>query len=164
MTDSLRHAQPVLAAASSAGFRESGLQSLRCLDDANAWPIVAVRSSGLALESIVGYVEENTSPSGQIIRSLASESYLRMLVSISNERFKTNYTRIERFRGKLWALSQNSIPKLRSSEGIWEDADLRKERKRAEGLRRKEELRQACHSKDFVPREDEDLSLAFLES
>ena len=59
MAATLKHAQPVLAAASAAGFRESGLQSLKNLDDADAFPIVAVRTSGLALESIIGIRESN---------------------------------------------------------------------------------------------------------
>ncbi|KAL2042679.1 hypothetical protein N7G274_004438 [Stereocaulon virgatum] len=58
MAASLYHAQPILTAAINAGFRESGIQSLKNLDDANAFPMVAIRTAGLALESIVGVVSE----------------------------------------------------------------------------------------------------------
>lgn len=115
MTATLKHARPVLAAASSAGFRESGLQSLRCLDAvgehrrqaADVSPIVAVRSSGLFLESIIGYTycsddgEDAGSPPSTMIHSLVTEEYLHLLVSIANERFTINSERIERFRTHL---------------------------------------------------------------
>ncbi|KAL8875598.1 MAG: hypothetical protein Q9192_009023, partial [Flavoplaca navasiana] len=42
-TASLSHAAPILSAAISAGFRESGVQSLKNLTDPNAIPMVAVR-------------------------------------------------------------------------------------------------------------------------
>ncbi|OQV07716.1 hypothetical protein CLAIMM_12111 [Cladophialophora immunda] len=50
----LRHARPLLAAAVNAGFRESGVQSLRALDDAEHGVMVAVRTAGLAFETLVG--------------------------------------------------------------------------------------------------------------
>lgn len=68
---------------------------------------------------------------------MVSESYLRTLVQIANERFVVNSQRIERFRRALLRLDV----KVKESEdgGEWEPADVRRERKRAEGLRRKEE-------------------------
>ncbi|KAI5301881.1 hypothetical protein KEM55_001450, partial [Ascosphaera atra] len=102
MCATLKHAQPVLAAASSAGFRESGLQGLRCLDDEAAHPIVAVRSAGLQLQSVIGYQEEQGDGDGSpVLRSLVSESYLQTLVAAANDRFATNTVRKERFRTKL---------------------------------------------------------------
>ncbi|KAL2007534.1 hypothetical protein VTN00DRAFT_8972 [Thermoascus crustaceus] len=153
MAATLKHAQPVLTAASSAGFRESGLQSLRCLDDDNdddtSPIIVAVRSSGLSLESIVGYCDGEDGNGEPIIRSLVTEEYLRMLVGIANERFEVNADRVERFQTKLMELF--SVPqaaqsgskgkgkgKVKSRPAGWEDPEARRERKRAEGLRRKE--------------------------
>ena len=144
MAASLQHANPVLAAASSSGFRESGLQSLRCLESADDGPspIVAVRSSGLALESIIGYCDDEEATEEPIIRSLVSEEYLQMLVALSNERFQTNGERKERFRTLLLELcSENHGKKGRGREkgGNWEDAETRRERKRAEGLKKREE-------------------------
>ncbi|QVM11024.1 hypothetical protein D8B26_005675 [Coccidioides posadasii str. Silveira] len=161
MAESLKHAQPVLAAASSAGFRESGIQSLRCLDDSNACPIVAVRSSGLALESIIGYVEKGNSPEESTVRSLVSEEYLRMLVSIANERFQSNYARMDRFRTKLLALSSGSPSNLSSQKREWEDADRRRERKRAEGLQRREAARKAAKPNDKTPESEDEMPLDF---
>ncbi|KAL1970337.1 hypothetical protein VTN77DRAFT_5497 [Rasamsonia byssochlamydoides] len=178
MAATLKHAQPVLSAASSAGFRESGLQSLRCLDfmndrpdqqmttvsDAAASPIVAVRSSGLSLESIIGYCEEDPNNDGDdhdssdeppVFRSLVTEEYLQMLVALANERFVVNNERVERFRTRLLELCSESLsspsqttttttaPKHKGKKKPpdWEDAQARRERKRAEGLQMQKEAR-----------------------
>ena len=163
MTSTLQQAQPVLAAASSSGFRESGLQSLRCLDEGNegANPIVAVRSSGLSLESIIGYCDEATednddtddgTPGNEpVIRSLVTEEYLEMLVAISNERFAVNTERKDRFRLSLLELcspeqSRGSKTKEKPRPPGWEDPETRRERKRAEGLMRKKILEGQTHA------------------
>lgn len=136
MAASLYHAQRVLAAAINAGFRESGVQSLKNLNDANAFPMVAVRTSGLAFESLIGFTER----SGQveIVQSLVSEDYLGILVDIANERFGANTERIKRFEQELFCQSSKSV--------VWEDAESRKARKRAEGLARQAIL-QRSHGK-----------------
>lgn len=93
--------------------------------------MVAVRTQGLALDSIIGY--EDTQ--GRMI-STVSESYLRTLVKIANQRFAVNTERKERFRRALLHSSESdSVPT------DWEPADVRRERKRAEGLRKREEMR-----------------------
>ncbi|EAL85804.1 DUF207 domain protein [Aspergillus fumigatus A1163] len=142
MAATLHHAHPVLSAAATSGFRESGLQSLRCLEGENGpSPIVAVRSAGLSLES------------EPVIRSLVTEEYLQMLVAISNERFLVNAERKERFRTnllKLCSTEQLCGPKTRSKakhEG-WEDPAARRERKRTEGLMRKKFLETQTKSAD----------------
>ncbi|KAL4917769.1 methyltransferase TYW3-domain-containing protein [Aspergillus aurantiobrunneus] len=153
MAATLHHAQPVLSAASSSGFRESGLQSLRCLEGDHApSPIIAVRSAGLALESVIGYCEDDGGGgderygSGEpIIRSLVSEEYLRMLVAMSNERFSVNSERKDRFRtamlnGCSTENSNGAKAKGRTRPPGWEDPEKRKERMRAEGLMRKKQL------------------------
>ncbi|KAF9884755.1 hypothetical protein FE257_001245 [Aspergillus nanangensis] len=150
MTATLQHAQPVLAAASSSGFRESGLQSLRCLDgDENGpSPIIAVRSAGLSLESIIGYCEESEEDDGEeIIRSLVTEEYLQMLVSISNERFAINTERKTRFRTNLLELCSSAPAGAPKGKGKlrplgWEDPGKRRERMRAEGLMRKNQKKE----------------------
>ncbi|KAL4963906.1 tRNA wybutosine-synthesizing 3 family protein [Aspergillus stella-maris] len=147
MTANLHHAQPVLSAASSSGFRESGLQGLRCLEGDNGpSPIVAVRSAGLALESIIGYCEDNDSESEEpIIRSLVSEEYIQMLVNMSNERFTVNAERKERFRTAVMrnCSAENSSGTAKTkgkTKAGWENPEQRRERKRAEGLARKKML------------------------
>ncbi|EED19343.1 DUF207 domain protein [Talaromyces stipitatus ATCC 10500] len=157
MAATLHHAHPVLAAASHAGFRESGLQSLRCLevshssgpnqhltDTASHSPIVAVRSSGLALESVIGYCEYVEDDSEPVMRSLVTEEYLRMLVALANDRFGVNKERVERFQNRLLDLykmgldgTPNTAHKRQPPD--WEDPQARKERKRIEGLKRQAE-------------------------
>ncbi|CAN9133859.1 unnamed protein product [Alternaria alternata] len=64
--------------------------------------------------------------------------YLRTLIKIANERFKINFDRISRFRQ---ALLQTYEPKLlNGTKADWEDADVRKRRKREEGLARQQAL------------------------
>ncbi|ODH49287.1 hypothetical protein GX48_04627 [Paracoccidioides brasiliensis] len=137
MASSLKHAQPVLAAATAAGFRESGIQSLRCLDDTKSYPIVAVRSSGLALESIIGCHQHHHGNENEgAARSLVSEDYLRMLLAAANERFKINSDRRERFWAKLQELSLGHPGDVSSRKAGWENPEARRLRKREEGLRR----------------------------
>jgi tRNA wybutosine-synthesizing protein 3 len=193
MTASLQHARPVLSAASSAGFRESGLQSLRCLDyEGNhpksqtrvdvGFPIVAVRSSGLALESIIGYCEANEEIShigesgddheNLIIRSLVTEEYLTLLVNIANERFEENRRRVERFRTNLLQSLVSVIPKsstLKQAEvnrnprkGDWEDPIARRERKRAEGLLRQSVISQRRETDDQVKIDNEESQMSVV--
>ena len=147
MTASLHHAQPILAAAINAGFRESGIQSLRNLDDSEAFPMVAIRTAGVALESLVGFIpdrmkdqKDGTETEEHIIR-IVSEEYLELLVNIANERFKTNAERMKRFEQDLF--------KRESGLGqAWEDSKSRQERKRAEGLKQQRMLREAQTNQD----------------
>ncbi|RLL94038.1 hypothetical protein CFD26_102838 [Aspergillus turcosus] len=159
MAATLQHAHPVLSAAATSGFRESGLQSLRCLEGENGpSPIVAVRSAGLSLESVIGYCEfsdeeDDTSSKEPVIRSLVTEEYLQMLVAISNERFSINAERKERFRTSLLNLcsgeqSSGSRTRLKAKPEGWEDPAARRERKRAEGLMRKKVLEAQAKTAD----------------
>ena len=125
MTASLHHAQPILTAAIDAGFRESGVQSLKNIDDDNSFPMVAVRSSGLSFESLVGYVDD-VGPVEKI-KSLVTSDYLEIMVQIANERFLTNAERMRRFEARLF--DDQQIMKYKES------SQSRRERKKAEGLR-----------------------------
>jgi len=62
--------------------------------------MVAVRSSGLAYDCIVGYCPADSGEDAQIV-PMVSEAYLRTLLAIANQRFKTNEERRERFRKAL---------------------------------------------------------------
>lgn len=121
----------------SAGFRESGIHSVTG-GDPN--PVVAIRTMGLAFSSIIGYA----APSGEI-KPMVPETYLRTLVQIANERFAVNTERTERFRRALLGLD---VKPKEGADGKWEPADARKERKRAEGLRRKQELEMRRKAED----------------
>jgi len=105
--------------------------------------MVGIRSMGLALESIIGF-EEN----GMEI-CMVPEWQLKTLLEISNERFLENSKRIERFRLLLKELGGAAQEIGRGKDG-WEDAQVRRERKRAEGLKRSQEL--------FSKREDEKMN------
>ncbi|KAK5319168.1 hypothetical protein LTR93_007863 [Exophiala xenobiotica] len=153
----LQHARPLLAAAINAGFRESGLQSLRILDDPEHGAMVAVRTAGLAFETVVGVVSQSeVSAHGggeseeeegcEVMTSLVSEEYLSMCVGVVNERFKWNDGRRERFREELRkAMVREGLSVAEGEEmreNGWEDKDERRKRKRMEGLSRQRDKTQ----------------------
>lgn len=147
LTASLSDAQAVLSAASSAGFRESGAMALSSSVDGTVTPMLAVRSTGLGFDSIIGYQNDDSS-----IHSLVSEEYLELLVNTANERFKTNNERIERFRSALSTSCYAGKAKNGESFGSpWEDKDARKARKRAEGLAKQKEKLEEEKSKMETP-------------
>ncbi|KIW71420.1 hypothetical protein PV04_03589 [Phialophora macrospora] len=147
---SLLHARPLLAAAINAGFRESGVQSLRVLDPAEAdkGVMVAVRTAGLGFDTVVGYVAEREDEDGHegTIHQVVGEEYLRMCVEVVNERFGWNEERRERFRAELKrAMQREGMASGLGSEEVdgqdqrtsrlgWEDKEARRRRKREEGL------------------------------
>lgn len=110
---------------------------------------------GLGLESLIGR-ETNG-----IKHCTVSGEYLKALIRIANERFVDNARRIVRFRTYLReALSSPSrdgaAKKKGDGEGgIWEDAETRKERKRAEGLKRADEVRKMREELEQQQRERE---------
>jgi len=146
LTASLHDAQQVLASAIQAGFRESGAINLTS-ENHPTTPLVAVRSSGLGFDCLVGYVGED----GNMF-SFVSENYLRLLVQTANKRFKTNMDRISRFQSLLLSkyekISTNHPEKLKN---------LRDSRKREESvICRKQELQTAghdCGESSFKPSE-----------
>ena len=154
MTASLAHASSVLAAAINAGFRESGVQSLKNLDDPlNAFPMVAVRTSGLAFESLIGYAVEDThiDEAKGDIHSLVSEDYLGMLLEVANERFQANKQRMHRFEMGLFRTEQ-------SKPTEWETHQSRQARKRADGLARRHALKSESRGErveKIAPEEDD---------
>ncbi|KAK1990852.1 hypothetical protein LX36DRAFT_647319 [Colletotrichum falcatum] len=158
LTASLAHAQLLLKCAFAAGFRESGALNLlpaaaaaaptapqdACSSSSSppVTPMVGVRTMGLALESLVGYVDDDggDGDNDEARHCTVSAGYLRDLVQIANERFAENAVRIARFRAALREALAAPPPKLGEGGAAWEDAAARRERKRAEGLRRKEVL------------------------
>ncbi|KAF3768801.1 hypothetical protein M406DRAFT_250987 [Cryphonectria parasitica EP155] len=157
LTASPYHAQLILRCGLQAGFRESGaINLIPPFSSSNssslatppppppATPIVAIRSMGLGLESLIGR-ETNG-----IKHCTVSGDYLKALIKIANERFGENTRRIERFRGLLRAAvggggGGTGIGRVRMGDGggAWENAEIRRERKRLEGLKRAEEVRRA---------------------
>ncbi|KAK6224326.1 tRNA wybutosine-synthesizing protein [Colletotrichum tabaci] len=145
LTASLAHAQLLLKCALAAGFRESGALNLlpattAAPEDESSSPVtpmVGVRTMGLALESLIGYVDDDDD---EARHCTVTADYLRDLMQIANERFAENAARIARFRAALQEAAAGPPPKLGEGGAEWEDAAARRERKRAEGLRRKEEM------------------------
>jgi len=151
----LQHARPLLAAAINAGFRESGLQSLRILDDPEHGAMVAVRTAGLAFETVIGIVSQSevsadcreSEEERDVMTSLVSEEYLSMCVGVANERFRWNDGRRERFREELrramaregLAMAVGAGEGEERRENGWEAKDERRRRKRMEGLSRQRE-------------------------
>jgi len=150
LTASPSHAQLVLGCALQAGFRESGAVNLIASRDEPVMPMVAVRSMGLTLESLIGQQV------GEDQQQLVSVQHLRTLMSVANERFVENTKRIARFQHALSATKQPPPLKKNAEGQAWEDAAARRERKRAEGLRRKAEMQKDKHS----PMEDTDEPVA----
>jgi tRNA wybutosine-synthesizing protein 3 len=114
-----------------AGFRESGIGSVTGTDPT---PLVAIRTAGLAFDCVIGHATESGS-----IRLLVPPSYIRMMLNVANQRFVANGERRERFRQALL----RGLAANRSDGGRpdgWEPEHIRRERKRAEGLRRRAEL------------------------
>lgn len=128
------HAQLLLRCGLEAGFRESGAVNLTAKAGASATPMVAIRSTGLAFESLIG-VHVNGRPEPTV-----SSEYLRSLVRVANERFAENDKRMGRFRDAVRRVLQAGS---KMNDGDWEDPHVRRERKKAEGLRRREELASA---------------------
>ncbi|KAI9786424.1 MAG: hypothetical protein M1839_006884 [Geoglossum umbratile] len=139
---SLKHAQFVLNAALQAGFRESGAINITSNSEGETTPIIAVRSMGLAFDSVIGYLHDSSdsAPTSPIFSSVG-EPYLRSLVAIGNIRFQENTRRIKRFVEALDIAYQPRVV-LKPKDREWEDADLRRERKRAEGLKKKQTLQE----------------------
>ncbi|KAF5010662.1 hypothetical protein FDECE_3202 [Fusarium decemcellulare] len=133
-TASPEHAQILLRCALQAGFRESGALNIVPSGKDTAMPMVAIRTMGLAFESLVGQQIDGRR------QCLVSPGYLKTLVHIANERFVENTKRIGRFRDAFRGAVSAPAPRRNPEGHEWEDATARRERKRAEGLRRKAEL------------------------
>lgn len=100
-------------------------------------PMVAIRSMGLLLESLVG------EQVGARRSCSVTPDYLERLLDISNQRFQENTKRIARFRA---AVLEATNAKTKKDGTEWEDAEARRARKREEGLRRREEVLQRQHT------------------
>jgi tRNA wybutosine-synthesizing protein 3 len=138
----VEEAQAALHAAVQSGFRESGISGLLDSKSRPSTPMVAVRSSGLALDSVIGFKDPDSSVTGaSCIQAMVSESYLRAIVKLANDRFTTNEERKLRFRAA-WRQQTSLNPRSLTNEttGVHESSAARKERLRMEGLERKHQM------------------------
>ena len=136
LAESLVEAQKVLSAAQQAGFRESGFSSVQGQDGV---VMVAVRTMGLSFDNIVGVLDGKPAVEAAP-KLLVDEDYLHVLVQLANEKFKVNADRTQRFRS---LLAEKYVAKV---DEEWEDATVRRARKRAEGLMRKAALEQQAQN------------------
>lgn len=110
--------------------------------------MVAIRSMGLALESMVGLLDSN----GEAM-CCVSDNSLGGLLTICNERFEENNKRKERF----WKALEDGLEVGRPGDaqrkkcgdygGIWEDKEVRRERLRREGLERSKAKNESTNTK-----------------
>lgn len=118
--------------------------------------MVGIRSMGLALESLIGYHSN-----GQEFCTVSPRE-LKILVEISNERFGENEKRISRFRELLKQLTHEGAEKGKR-KGVdgeeWEDPSVRRERKKAEGLLKRQQLKEAEQGQNSET--EENSSIAF---
>lgn len=121
--------------------------------------MVAVRTAGLAFDSIVAYMNA----AGTLV-PMVSDEYMRTLLQVANDRFMTNSERKERFRqGLLVQVHGKATTNGKGKD--WEPAEQRRERKRAEGLQRKAELERAKpQADDGAQRQGLDESLGLPQS
>jgi tRNA wybutosine-synthesizing protein 3 len=137
LTASTDHAQRVLTAALGAGFRESGAVSLSIAKSGDSTPMVAIRSTGYSFDCFIGYQDGNRRNI-----CLVGEKYLQSMVAIANDRFRINNERIARFHTALVNMHQQLRQHpITPKNPEWEDADLRRLRKREEGLARQHALK-----------------------
>ncbi|CAJ0547835.1 Ff.00g045890.m01.CDS01 [Fusarium sp. VM40] len=135
LTASPEHAQILLRCGLQAGFRESGALNIIPNGKDAVTPMVAIRTMGLAFESLVGQQVDGHR------QRIVSPEYLQTLVQIANERFAENKKRIERFQNAFRDAVSAPAPRRNPEGQEWEDAAARRERKRAEGLRKKAEMK-----------------------
>lgn len=112
----------MVAAALQAGFRESGAINIAETGNRPVTPMVAVRTAGLGLDSIIGYATE-----GGDLFSVVTKFHLETLMRIANNRFQFNTDRIDRFRRLLQ--SKYGEPE--------ESKEQRRARKKTQGLQLK---------------------------
>jgi len=100
--------------------------------------MAAIRSNGLTLDCIVAVLDADGK-----VQKLVSDEYIAMLVRICNLRFEENGRRISKLTKNLEnALFQPKDEGEGKGRGeVWEDKEVRKARKRAQGLKAQEEAR-----------------------
>lgn len=146
LAGSAESAQTMLGAAMAAGFRESGISGIVDSKGRPSVPMVGIRSSGLAVDCIIGFLSSTAvTASGPRIQPMVSEQYLRVMLEMTNERFRQNVQRKERFRQGLLErfAGSMSVPDNPRSDyrrkGGYQSASHRKAEKRAEDMRKREE-------------------------
>ncbi|KAG0287042.1 hypothetical protein BGZ97_007226 [Linnemannia gamsii] len=132
------------------GYRNSGI-----LPSAKR-TMLAIRST-LKLDAPIAYIPSSSTTTGATtttttttttagegkIYLMVSLSYLRVLIDLSNDKFKMNVAQMVRFEERLTkhllnAERSTTTKKVGDQGGEWEDKEARKERKRREGMLKQE--------------------------
>ena len=149
MTDTIELAHKILKMALSSGFRESGIMN------ASTPPTLAIRTTGLAFDCIIGHYNART----QNLCQMVDERYINMLFTIANTRFKENERRRELF--------SRAMDSLLNTGSVWEAKETRKQRMRIEGLMKRAKLKENMLKSNDSPstevREDEEAPSLFLD-
>jgi tRNA wybutosine-synthesizing protein 3 len=163
---SLQHAKPLLAAAINAGFRESGVQSLKALEPGYAGDgvMVAIRTNGIVYDTVVGYWDEDD---GKPIAVMDS-SILVLHARVVNERFQWNEERKKRLLNELHEVIRREG--CGEQAGRAETKEERRDRKRKEGMKRQQATKQETtarendNNKSILVDATEDLNIASLDA
>lgn len=91
---------------------------------------------GLGFESLIGHLSKG----GHRLELTVSRPHLDTLMAVANDRFAENARRIARFREAFLGARR---PRTNPDGRAWEDAAARRERKKAEGLKKRAELLEA---------------------
>lgn len=124
----------------TAGFRESGISGIEDKLGRATPPMLAVRTSGIALDSIVGF--QSDQPGAEQMIPVVSAGYLRAILQLANARFRENSDRTWRFHQALLREANANSADRPASSGVgqeWESYAARAERKRRENLSKKEQ-------------------------
>jgi tRNA wybutosine-synthesizing protein 3 len=133
LCSSLESAHKVNTAAFQSGFGESGISSISTDNLRTSTAMVAVRTTSLAFDSVIGYEDGD----GKLI-PMVTEAYMRVLVELCNERFRLNKERTEAFREALFA-SFGPQQSQYSGPCAWEPIEQRRARMKEDGIRRRAE-------------------------
>ncbi|KAF8540054.1 tRNA wybutosine-synthesizing protein [Trichophaea hybrida] len=152
-TRTLEVAHIILSTALSTGFRESGIMNVAL--GKNQFPMVAVRSNGLAMDSIIGILDDTGKP-----QKVVDDDYIAMLVRVGNMRFKENTAKMAKLTTNL---EDVLFAEKKDTLDGWEDKEARKARKRAEGLKRQGEVRRLTSGESIIDEVDDDIRLASVE-
>ncbi|KAF9356148.1 hypothetical protein BGX26_005659 [Mortierella sp. AD094] len=130
------------------GYRNSGI-----LPSAKR-TMLAIRST-LKIDTPIAYIPSTPSmPSGNLgsetepkIHLMVSLTYLRVLIELSNDKFRMNVAQMGRFEKRLTEHllkdDSNLGNKKIGDQGEWEDKEARRERKRKEGLIKQQQAAKA---------------------
>ncbi|KAF9171262.1 hypothetical protein BGX21_008676 [Mortierella sp. AD011] len=122
------------------GYRNSGI-----LPSAKR-TMLAIRST-LKIDTPIAYIPSTPSETEPKIHLMVSLTYLRVLIELSNDKFRMNVSQISRFEKRLTEhllKDGNDLGNKRmGDQGEWEDKEARRERKRKEGLIKQQQAAKA---------------------